>query len=90
MQTKTWAYLLQLFFEKPESNEHKIRKVITSWQGLRTKEIRDRDSRRWISRELASILSRPGCSSTCVINHCFVHRSVPYFITQNMGMKIKD
>ena len=67
-----------------------VRKVITSWQGLRTEEIHDRDSRRWISRELANILPRPGCSSTRVINHCFVHCSVSYFIPQNMGMKIKD
>ena len=34
----------------------KVRKMITSWQEFRAEEIRDRDCRRWISRELASIL----------------------------------
>lgn len=57
------------FLKSLKAMNIKVRKVITSWHRLRAEELGDRDSTRWISRELANILSRPDCGSTCMINH---------------------
>ena len=56
------------FLKSLKAMNIKVRKAITSWRSLRAEELGDRGSARRISRELANILSRPDCGSTCAIN----------------------